>query len=171
MSTIATPAKPWYRQFWPWFLIALPATVVVASLTNVFIAFKHADAIVVDNYYQEGRAINVSLALDNRARELGLTANVAFDRVTGEISAVVSGDAPLPAALTLLLFHPADAALDQTLILTASSDGRYRGDLDTVPAPRYHLRLQSLEVPQWRLSGKVDFRHGEQVSLLPLGGG
>ena len=29
---------PWYRQFWPWFIIALPATAVVASLATVWIA-------------------------------------------------------------------------------------------------------------------------------------
>ncbi len=25
------PVEPWYRQGWPWFLIALPATAVVAG--------------------------------------------------------------------------------------------------------------------------------------------
>jgi hypothetical protein len=35
--------KPWYRQFWPWFLIAIPfAGVVTASITGVY-AFRHAD--------------------------------------------------------------------------------------------------------------------------------
>ena len=33
---------PWYRQFWPWFLIVLPGSVVVAALTTVYIANKGA---------------------------------------------------------------------------------------------------------------------------------
>jgi len=41
------PARPhvkaWYRQFWPWFLIAIPlAGVITASITGVY-AFRHAD--------------------------------------------------------------------------------------------------------------------------------
>ena len=32
---------PWYQQFWPWFLILLPASVVVAGLTTLVIANRH----------------------------------------------------------------------------------------------------------------------------------
>ncbi|MDX2349593.1 MAG: FixH family protein, partial [Porticoccus sp.] len=42
--------KPWYRQFWPWFLMALPGSVVIAGLTTVYIAFNGADTLVNDNY-------------------------------------------------------------------------------------------------------------------------
>ena len=51
---------PWYRQFWPWFLICLPGSVVVAALTTMYIAHKGADDLVVDEYYKEGLAINLS---------------------------------------------------------------------------------------------------------------
>ena len=80
-------SKPWYRQFWPWFIIALPASVVVAGLITVFIAFRHADTLVNDNYYKDGLAINQTLAQDTRARELGVEATIDFDRVTGEVFA------------------------------------------------------------------------------------
>lgn len=47
-------AKPWYRQFWPWFIIALPATVVVASFITLWIAVSNPDYLVVsDNQYQQ----------------------------------------------------------------------------------------------------------------------
>ncbi|MCK9563460.1 MAG: FixH family protein [Bacteroidales bacterium] len=168
--TATTAVKPWYRQFWPWFLIALPGTVVVAALYTVYLAFQNADAVVVDDYYTEGRAINVSLALDNRARELDLSAAITVDRVSGEVLVTVRGD-PAPAeAMTFHLFHPASAELDQTVTLRGSGDGRYRGDLDSAPATRYHLRLQPHDSPQWRLDGQLDFRQGEQVTLVPFGG-
>ena len=32
-----TDLLPWYRQFWPWFLIALPGTVVVAAIGTLVI--------------------------------------------------------------------------------------------------------------------------------------
>ncbi|HEY8384782.1 MAG TPA: FixH family protein, partial [Porticoccaceae bacterium] len=95
--------KPWYRQFWPWFLITLPGIVVIAALYTVYIAFTHADAVVVDDYYTQGRAINASLALAERARELDLAADVAVDAVTGEVLVTVQGDPAPVDAMTLFL--------------------------------------------------------------------
>jgi uncharacterized protein len=37
---------PWYRQFWPWFLIALPALALLAGAVTWSIAVRHADPIV-----------------------------------------------------------------------------------------------------------------------------
>mgnify|MGYP001818893455 CR=1 FL=1 len=39
---------PWYRQFWPWFIIALPAAVVVASFFTLWLAISNPDPLVVD---------------------------------------------------------------------------------------------------------------------------
>ena len=39
--------KPWYRQFWPWFIIALPASSVVAGITTFWIAMQTTDSLVV----------------------------------------------------------------------------------------------------------------------------
>ncbi len=41
-----TDTKPWYRQFWPWFLIALPLTSVVASFVTLWIAVTDADEVL-----------------------------------------------------------------------------------------------------------------------------
>ena len=38
-------AKVWYKQFWPWFLISLPASVVVASMFTISIAVENAPII------------------------------------------------------------------------------------------------------------------------------
>ncbi len=38
-------AKPWYKQFWPWFLIALPGSVVIASFITIAIAVENAPQI------------------------------------------------------------------------------------------------------------------------------
>lgn len=35
--------KPWYKQFWPWFIIALPLTSVVASFTVLWLAISNPD--------------------------------------------------------------------------------------------------------------------------------
>ena len=40
--------EPWYRQFWPWFIIALPASVVIASFVTLWLAVTHPDHLVID---------------------------------------------------------------------------------------------------------------------------
>ena len=43
------PDTPWYRQFWPWFIIALPASVVIASFFTLWLAISNPDHLVVDD--------------------------------------------------------------------------------------------------------------------------
>lgn len=163
--------KPWYRQFWPWFLIALPSTVVVAALITVFIAFKYADDLVIDNYYKEGRAINESLGQDNAATALGLSAEVVFDKVSGEVLVSLVGDGEQPRQLLLRLLHPMSADLDHSLVLASTGAGRYRADLEVVPQQRYYLRLEPAADPLWRLNGELDFRQGHSIHLKSGGRG
>ena len=45
-----THTRPWYRQLWPWLLIAIPfAGVVTASITATY-AVMHPDAEVRDEH-------------------------------------------------------------------------------------------------------------------------
>ena len=77
---------PWYRQFWPWFLILLPASVVVAGLTTLYIANRHADDLVVDDYYKDGLAINRQLEKKQRAADRALRRNSRFTGDTVSVS-------------------------------------------------------------------------------------
>ncbi len=48
---------PWYKQFWPWFIIALPASVVIASFVTLWLAISNPDYLVVDEEeYQQIRS-------------------------------------------------------------------------------------------------------------------
>lgn len=48
---------PWYRQFWPWFLLALPAAALVAGSITLVIAIRHADQEIDANYVKHGLII------------------------------------------------------------------------------------------------------------------
>lgn len=50
---------PWYRQFWPWFIIALPAAAVIASFITLWLAISHPVHLVVDD--EEYRRLNNEL--------------------------------------------------------------------------------------------------------------
>jgi len=48
---------PWYRQFWPWFIIAIPASAVIGGFVTLWLALTHPDHLVVeDQEYQQIRS-------------------------------------------------------------------------------------------------------------------
>ena len=54
MNLATGEGVPWYRQFWPWFIIALPASAVVASFFTLWLAISNPDQLVVDeDEYQQ----------------------------------------------------------------------------------------------------------------------
>jgi len=55
----AGESVPWYKQFWPWFIIALPASAVIASFVTLWIAISNPDQLVVDD--DEYQALNSQL--------------------------------------------------------------------------------------------------------------
>jgi hypothetical protein len=151
---------------------------VVAGLTTVYIAFNNADTLVRDNYYKEGLAINAQLDQDRLAEELGLSAKVVIDELSGEVIVELFGAAERHDDLQLLLIHPVDQSRDMAIDLTLVAAGRYRGDLGAKPQHRYYLRLQPAdfrqhgdlapaESSQWRLNGEIDLDRFRQVLLEP----
>ena len=53
--SLRTDTRPWYRQFWPWFLIALPAISVAGSFASLSLALRHADVVVSEPGYELSR--------------------------------------------------------------------------------------------------------------------
>jgi len=63
----STEPPPWYRQFWPWFIIALPASVVIAGLYTFYLAVSQPVQLVVDD--DEYRRLNNELKVQVHAQE------------------------------------------------------------------------------------------------------
>jgi len=164
-----TDTKPWYRQFWFWFIVTLPACVVVAGIGTVIIAFRGADALVSDNYYRDGLQINQRLEQDQKAQQLTLSADIRFDVESGELFVVLQAESgpalDFPDQLHLLLLHPMDDEQDRTVLLKGVKSGQYRADLKVRPQYRYYLRLLPEQNPVWRLNGEIDFEITDQVRL------
>lgn len=56
-----TDTKAWYKQFWPWFLIALLAMAITMGFIFLYFAMHGADPVIDDDYYQHGVDINKTL--------------------------------------------------------------------------------------------------------------
>lgn len=150
--------KPWYRQFWPWFLIALPASAVIASLYTVSLAIRTTDSLVVTSEDGMDVVAGRHLAAEARARDLGLLARLDFDLATGAIVATLTAgsDVDWPASMELLLSHPAFAERDRTVALTRSlpdqaGNPTWSGHFVDIPDGRWYLVLEDGDA--WRLNG------------------
>ena len=155
-------AKPWYRDRWPWLLIAGPAIVVVAGFATAWLAWSTDDGVVADDYYKRGLVINKQLERSGRGEALGLGAvlDVGSD---GAVALSLSGGAATPATLRLRLTNATRAGMDRTATLGRGADGTYTGHIDPPPPGRW---LVSVETDAWRLP---TVEVGGQVTEIRLG--
>ena len=165
-------AKPWYRQFWPWFIICLPASAVIASLYTVSLAVRTTDSLVVSSDDGMDIVTERHLAAERRARDLGLRASVRIESSTGAMLATVTASKHVewPKTLELLLSHPAFAHRDQTITMTAAlpdADGNptWSGYLVDATDGRWYVVLNDGD--NWRLNGS--WSGSSIVELVPAG--
>jgi hypothetical protein len=154
--------EPWYRQFWPWFLIALPACAVVASLFTIWLAVSSPNSMVVDDYSRIARMTEQRMERDLRAAELGLSARL---QVVGEAGVVEVRLAPAgfdPGALTLRLSHPTLERFDRRIELTRSPEG-WTGSTEPFSG-RWYVQVEPA-TGDWRLAGETG--SSGQVELRP----
>lgn len=165
MNTIIRPT-PWYRQFWPWFIITPPLTAVVAGIATIFIAAHDPDGLVADDYYKQGLAINDELGRDRHAAELGLSALV---RVEPDRRLALTLDGPAQAHtgdIELRMVHPTRPNLDRTLRLTRETGNRWFATLESIAPGHWHLLLDST-AGGWRLTGRLAMPDQQQALLQP----
>lgn len=174
---VAENAKPWYREFWFWFVFSPLIYIIIMCSITVTIALKGADDVIIDNYYKEGRMINQALEQDQRARDLGLLADLRFDRTSGDVmislTSAVGDTASLPDTILLMMGHPVKEEKDQIIHLKAIAPGQYRGTLATEPQYSWYLTLYPIgdialrKQAPWTLSGEIDFRISDKSGLAP----
>jgi hypothetical protein len=150
---------PWYKQFWPWFLVGILVFAVVIGLGLLFISIAYQDSMVRDNYYKEGRAINMHLGRDQKARELDLAATFAIDDLTGGISLELTGNLPThPPTLQLDLISPSHADRDKVIMLNRVAADEYAGQMPERIEGRHYIDLSDPASPGeagWRLTDEV----------------
>ncbi|MFV8455354.1 FixH family protein [Vibrio owensii] len=147
--------KPWYKQFWPWFLIILPLTVVVWTIVTVVVFANNSVSLVAEDYYKKGKGINIDISKMNVARDLGLNASVSSDDNTVVI-AFNKGELPHFPALTATFTHRTLPDRDFTTLLTADAKGNYRlTPEDSIQGP-WFVELEPHN-KEWMIQGRVEF--------------
>ncbi|HSH28320.1 MAG TPA: FixH family protein [Thiohalobacter sp.] len=159
---------PWYKQFWPWFLISLPLSAVIGGIATLIIAMHSPNAMVVDDYYKEGLAINETLARDQVAAQRGLSGLLRHVQGSGRLQLELTsrGAAAAPDSLQLELVHPTLAEKDQSLRLELAGDSLYVSELPQLAPGNWHLILSPPD-GDWRLTGRLVLPQGGQARLTP----
>ena len=150
MSTECTPA-PWYRERWPWLVMAGPAAVLVAGAITTAIAFRTSDGLVADDYYKRGLMVNRVMEREARARALGISAQVMLNGERDAVRVTVASDTPLPAELRLTLVHPTRSQADQAVALRQVGSGLYEARLRPLAPAKWRTSLEDA-AGTWRLA-------------------
>lgn len=147
---------PWYKQFWPWFLIALPGTVVIASIATFIIAASDPDAVVADNYYKKGLAINQDLSRLEHAEKMGLQATLQIARNGNKFRVYLKmADIKNPGELRLGIFHPTQVKKDQSLSLIQTAPGIYNGTGMTLLPGNWDIIIEPATKASWRIQRRI----------------
>jgi len=149
----STLVEPWYKQFWPWFIMALPASAVVAGLITVFIAFDNADSLVVDDYYKAGLAINDQIQQQENAATYGYAAIL---RRLPDNRLFLKFDNAVPDVDSLVLdwTHPLIANKDFSIVLHRQLDGSYQNKSEHDLSGQWKLRLSNND--DWLLKTEIN---------------
>lgn len=156
---------PWYRQFWPWFLISLPGAVVVASMVTIYIAVSTRDGLVKDDYYKEGLAIHKDVARTQAATALGVKATARYDTNNQRLALQLNGAAVGQLdKLIVVLFHPTRDRQDQRVELQAAGHGLFVGDIQALAPANWQISAEPA-TSQWRISGRLAVPQLTQAEL------
>ncbi|MBM3359454.1 MAG: FixH family protein [Betaproteobacteria bacterium] len=165
MTGGSKPARPWYRESWPWLLMAGPAAVALAGIVTVWLAVSSSDGHVSGGYDRHGRALERTLTRDRAAAALGLSAELSVD-ARGRIEARLAGGRVPPPALQLTLVHPTRSGRDVVLSLASGGAGTYRAGPAALPAGRWLVILED-EMQTWRLAGEWSIPASHPLVLAP----
>jgi hypothetical protein len=165
MGRMNTDARPWFREPWPWLLMAGPAMVIMAGFATLYLAITTEDGLVVDDYYRQGLAINATLAREERATALGLSAALEFSAQHDRVQLMLAGVSGRPAHLRLRLVHPTKVGQDQSAILIPVPGRGYAALIRPLGQGAWHVVLED-EAAGWRLAGTLPPRQ-DRLELRP----
>lgn len=162
-SPINPKPEPWYRHRWPWLLMAGPVSVLIAGAITMWISFSGADALVVDDYYKQGKAINQDLRREREAAALGISLMLSFDAASGQLHGQVHG-LTSRSVLRLSLIHPTMPEKDWQLSAMPDVQGQFAVALPMMERARWQVQLEDAE-RHWRLRGSWAWPQQRHTSI------
>ncbi len=165
-ATLNKDSCPWYKQLWPWLLISLPASAVLGGIATFILAVNSPNALVANDYYKQGLAINQQTGRLRVASELGIEALVHADKQTLQLK-IQADNQQLPTTLKLEFIHATRDDLDQNFTMKRVSNQLYSAPYQPLHRGNWYLRIRPVNAP-WELSGQAYIDNGLQTRLSGL---
>lgn len=157
--------KPWYKQFWPWFLIAIPLSSLIVGSQVIRLATDGTNSMVVDDYYKEGKSINERLDKILKAQSLNISTLLQVEE--GSIALTfLSGQPATGEALKLNFFHVTQEDKDFNVFLTRDAAGVYRNNEVFPIKGKWRLRLTPID-ESWKIQKNIHLPQNNAFSFDP----
>lgn len=166
MAVQSGASRPWYRERWPWILMAGPVAVIAAATASAWLAFATSDGLAPE--YRLGIAIGQALGRICTTAALGYRSALSLDS-GGALEVRLSGGNAPPYALRLRLAHPNGSGLDRVIALETTGKGMYRAPSGGLPAERWLVVLED-DSGIWRLGGEWELVAGRPLEVAWRGG-
>lgn len=149
-----TVQRPWYRTPYVWLLIGIPSSAVIMGGFLLYFAITTYDGLVKDDYYKQGKEINLVIERDRAATELGLYGELQLEQTEGTVHLTLKSrkQVSLPNRLELTMLHATRAGFDREIILQRTARGDYFAILPILKPGRWHAQIST---PEWRLTGSL----------------
>ena len=159
-------SPPWYKQFWPWFLLFFPLVTIIACIGLITFAVGNGPDMVVDGYYKKGKAINLELSKFNKAKALYLHGDLDIDQER-VVFRFTKGDASKVAALNIGLYHRTIEEKDIRFRLTQNARGEFTALLDSpIPQGAYTVFITPFD-DSWKLKENIQLPLNGTVKVDP----
>jgi hypothetical protein len=141
-----------------------PASVLVAGSFATWLALGHPDAMVVDDYYKQGKAINQDLRRDRVASALRLAVHLRYEggRLQGRIE---SFGRPLAVPITIRLAHPTLPQRDLALLVRPDADGAFSVPLPVLEHTHWQVVVEG-NLRDWRLAKGWSWPRQQELAVV-----
>ncbi len=156
---------PWYKNFWPWFLIFFPLVAIIGCISLFITAIGNGPDMVVDDYYKKGKAINLELTKFEKAKALYLHGelNVTNDRVSFKFT---KGDSSNVHVLKLSFYHRTIKAHDFTATLTPNANQEFTALLNEYTQGAYSVFIEPID-GSWKMKENITLPTEQTVLVTP----
>ena len=157
--------RPWYKEFWPWFLIAVPIITLIMGGVLLNLAISTEDSLVVDDYYKEGKAINARLDKEAIARRKNITTDLTIE--DGSIALEFHSGIPQEGnAVKLSFYHVTLEERDVSVLLSRDAKGIYRGFVEEDLDGKWRVSLTRID-DSWKIQNTIYLPHSGKMKFNP----
>lgn len=165
MDMSEATVRPWYREFWVWFVLGILGMGVASGTGVLVIGIKNAPQMVTGDYQSLGKALVDTHERADRAASLGLSGSLSVGAEFAELVLGANRIAELPEQLLLRFQHPTDAGRDISAVARRIDADRWQAHIGSLELPeRSHVILSDLQQTWW-LSGRFSGKVAGQIGL------